>query len=78
MNALTEVRPLSPTQVVGKMIDLSTAYGLGLEGYCQRSAYDAREQLQELVAELIADGRLMAWAQCAEAAELAERTRRFA
>ena len=78
MNALSEIRPLTPTQLVSRLIDLQSAYQLGLDGYCMRAGYDAREQLQELVAELITDGRLMAWAQCAEQAELAERTRRFA
>ena len=69
---------MTPTAQVNHLASLLTCERLGVEGYCQRSAYDAKCEFDERVRELIADGRLMAWAQCAERAELAERTRRFA
>lgn len=80
MNQMTDIAPLTltPTQLIGKMVDLHTAYGLGTSGYAMRSGYDAREQLQELVAALLDNGHLMAWATAYEAQQLRAKTEGYA
>jgi hypothetical protein len=73
---MTDIAPLTltPTQLIGKMVDLHTAYGLGTSGYAMRSGYDAREQLQELVATMLESGQLMAFAAAYEAQQLRAKT----
>lgn len=66
MTALTEVEPLSPTATVSRMIDLLSAERLGVDGYSQRCAYLAKEQLDELVRDLLSNGQMMAWATAQE------------
>lgn len=70
MNALSEPKPLSPTDTVSRMIDLLSAERLGVDGYSQRCAYLAKEQLDELVRDLLSNGQMMAWATAQEDVDL--------
>ena len=67
MTSLSEVKPLSPTATVSRMIDLLSAERLGVDGYSQRCAYLAKEQLDELVRDLLSNGQMMAWSVSYEA-----------
>lgn len=78
MNALSEVKPISPTATVSRMIDLLSAERLGVDGYSQRCAYLAKEQLDELVRDLLSNGQMMAWATAQEDVDLRARLEAFA
>lgn len=61
---------MTPTATVSRMIDLLSAERLGVDGYSQRCAYLAKEQLDELVRDLLSNGQMMAWATAQEDVDL--------
>lgn len=64
---------MTPSEEAAALASLLTCEMLGVEGYCQRSAYDAKAEFDERARELVSSGRLMAMARSHEDAELRAR-----
>ena len=78
MNALTDIRPLTPTEIAEKLASLRTAEKLAGPICSLKMECLAHDELHDRLIELVDNGSLAEWAAAYEQAELAERNRRFA
>ena len=74
---MTEPAPLSPSDLAGKLASLLSAYDVGQQGAGMRSAYLAKQALDDLVRDLLESGQIQAWASAYETLELRSLTLRY-